>query len=57
MNENYSPERVDANPSRLDAPTHATQPDHRKLFDAPRLRREERLTKMTAEQQFFGGES
>ncbi len=33
------------------------QADRRKPFAAPRMRREERLTRMTAEQGFFGSES
>jgi len=37
-------------------PTQPTQAD-RKPFEAPQVRWEERLTKMTAEQGFFGAES
>jgi hypothetical protein len=39
---------------------HSPQPSQeprRKPFEAPALRWEERLTKMTAEQSFFGAES
>jgi len=42
----------DSHPDRPDSP-----PDRRTPFEAPAWRREERLTKMTADQQFFGAES